>query len=94
METNQTGNITVLAGVIAGVLAHFNIGVTATDIATVISAVLIVGGVAKQWYDHKTIVANLNSIVASQTMTINKYSAGTANGVGLGGVSGTGSYKA
>lgn len=54
MDTNfsQSGNITVIAGLLVSVATHFGFSITVDQVVSVAGAVLIVVGVIKQMYTH------------------------------------------
>ncbi len=55
MEYSQTGNYVALAGLIVTLLSHFGLNVAVGDITTVIGAIVVIVGLAKQYIAHKNL---------------------------------------
>jgi len=60
MQTDLSGSYVAIAGVIVSVLTHFGINTTASDIVSIISAIVIIVGIIKQMIAHKAVVAQAN----------------------------------
>lgn len=63
MVYDQSGSYTALAGVIVGLLAHFNINTTVNDVLTVIGAVVCITGIVKQYIAHRKVAIQAGMIV-------------------------------